>query len=1106
MSTTSTILHSLPPGPDCPGPITLERAIVGNVCDEELRCHLDTCPHCREQARLIRDNLAFMSGIAPDLVVNHPGPSREGELLSGYSIIREIARGGQGVVFEAIQLQTKRRAAIKMIEPDPDGSFPGNRRRRIEREAELVASLRHPNIVSIYHCSPLPGGRFALAMEYVDGVSIDAWAKELDARASPSKDEQKDVVRAKLRAMCAICDAVHHAHINGVIHRDLKPGNVLIDEHGTPRVVDFGVALRTTQSRLTRAGGFTGTLAYASPEQVSGDPDAVDARSDVYALGVMLYELLAGRPPYDTSGSLTGVIEHITRSAPAPLLAVQPGSQPAGAELEAIVAKALSKDRSERYQSAAALKEDLEHLLNGLPVSARAHNALYLLSKLAARHRVGVIIGSLVLALLVALGITAAWSSHRFKQQGALLAASLSSSTIERGRLVGMNGANARAEELIWPEFIRSGARADDPDLLFEGTPSQRQAAWALVELYSRSPSQLLIHAHEGAEAARFEPEDPDVVRVVAPDASEQFIRISKQAAISSRPGDASLVADRPLSSTSSRHVTLRSASGPTVIDLDTGSHRSYAHELLRSVILNDVNPDGTHALSVDDAGTLRLWSLDPLVMQRELATNLIRQAHASFSPDGTLITCGRDEHIVVFRSSDGAEIASYLVPESLGSPATRQQICVTRFSPDNRFLAAGVQNHVVVYDTQSPNTPPRRFPGQLGYLNWIDFSADGSLLASCSSDRTFRVYDVATGEVVNAFEHGEPFFARTAFSPDGSKIALLDTTFNLRVFEVRAGAWRTSLHGLRGTIHAAAFTPDGSFIVACSSGGELGVWRAGDHHLVAKLPLGASPLLSLVITPDSQGAIVADQSGTLWQADLHRLMSHTHSDALISAALPRTTPYPTCLACSPNGSTLVVGGTSQELHAVNLLSGGDTTLQATHAIRVVQGAFAPDGRSFVSVGGDGVAIVSDPVNGAERFRTPTVGVITRAVCFAPDGKSFFTGSDDWKIRQYDASTGSLLRTISGAKQHVFALALHPSGNILFSCGRDSSVQVWDTHTGRELAVLQGHTDMIMSLALSPDGRKLLTASADQSIGVWDLDYYLRHLRGNETFWRRSVQ
>ncbi|MFZ4575197.1 MAG: serine/threonine-protein kinase, partial [Phycisphaerales bacterium] len=348
--------------------------------------------------------------------------------LPGYEVLDEIHRGGQGVVYRGVQTATGRRVAIKVL---LRGVMSTERQRmRFQIESELAARLRHPNIVGIFDRIAIPSGGFALVMELVEGVTLRHWRAPGVTGFSRARG---------IAAMFAvIADAVHAAHQSGVIHRDLKPSNVMIDGEGNPRVLDFGLAKSIAEDRVkvTQTEDVAWTLAYASPEQVN-DPKRVGVRSDVYSLGVMLYEALSGSLPYETMDcALPFAIERICNAAPAPLraAAARGGIAEVPYELELIVMKTLEKEESQRYESAAALGADLRAWLLGDRVKARPTSLAYALKKAVRRNRLGVAAGLVAMVGLVA--GAAMWASSRAGRLAAESAAMDENAASEASRLL----------------------------------------------------------------------------------------------------------------------------------------------------------------------------------------------------------------------------------------------------------------------------------------------------------------------------------------------------------------------------------------------------------------------------------------------------------------------------------------------------------------------------------------------------------------------------------------------------------------------------------------------------------------------------------------------
>jgi tetratricopeptide (TPR) repeat protein len=323
--------------------------------------------------------------------------------IGRFRILRMLGEGGMGIVYEAEQEQTRRTVALKVIKP---GLASPGLLRRFELESQALGRLQHPGIAQIHEAGTADTGfgqQPYFAMEFIRGESLLEYAKA-----------QELTTRQRLELMAKVCEAVHHAHQRGIIHRDLKPGNIMVDESGQPKVLDFGVA-RVTDSdtqatRQTDLGQLVGTLAYMSPEQALGDPLEVDTRSDVYALGVILYELLAGRLPYTVRHNLPEAVQTIREEDPTPLSSI---SRNYRGDIETIVAKALEKDRVRRYASASGLAADLQRHLKDEPIAARPPSASYQLRKFAQRNKALVAGVAAVFVVLIGGIVASAWQAAR---------------------------------------------------------------------------------------------------------------------------------------------------------------------------------------------------------------------------------------------------------------------------------------------------------------------------------------------------------------------------------------------------------------------------------------------------------------------------------------------------------------------------------------------------------------------------------------------------------------------------------------------------------------------------------------------------------------------
>ena len=409
---------------------------AAGACSEQqartVLAHLETCERCRAIVERERSHDEWLHALRRQIdnktAASQTGsPRADNEMpasladaetplsplpeIKGYRIERALGGGGQAVVYLAIQESTGQEVAVKVPR---EGRYITNvERRRFEREIELVVLLKHPNIISVFDSGVTEDGRKYYVMDYVSGRHLHDYTRD-----------KKLVLEQALELFATVCDAVQSAHQHGVIHRDLKPSNILVDTDGRPKILDFGLARGlgvATEADLTITQGVLGTLQYMSPEQTRGDPNKIDTRTDVYSLGVILYELLTGGYPYSITGDVLSALPTIRKTEPPPLerqwtpergVGARPnrrlalGPCPIDAEVNAIVLKTLSKDPERRYQSARELAADIRRYLANEPIEAKRDSGWYVLKKTLRRHRVATsIVAGYVIVVTIALAL-----------------------------------------------------------------------------------------------------------------------------------------------------------------------------------------------------------------------------------------------------------------------------------------------------------------------------------------------------------------------------------------------------------------------------------------------------------------------------------------------------------------------------------------------------------------------------------------------------------------------------------------------------------------------------------------------------------------------------
>ncbi|MBX3365694.1 MAG: protein kinase [Phycisphaeraceae bacterium] len=1072
----------------------LERYAKGEHAEGAARDHIEACSECAEAIAEIRENERFLGAARTALMgaVGHASPrvTLPADAVRGFELGEEISRGGQGVVYRAVQTSTKRSAAIKVL---LGGAFASERQRhRFEREVEIAARLRHPNIVSVFESGQTTDGTPYVAMEFVEGVPLDAFVEQ---RFGALKRSDRERINGVVALMAMIAAGVGHAHTAGVMHRDLKPSNILVDREGKPRVLDFGLARASEPSRdLSTTREFVGTPAYASPEQLGGDPASVNARTDVYALGLILYALLTGRHPYPVVGSIAEVARHAIGTEPTPPSRI---IKRLPSDVETIVLKCLSKDPERRYANGAALASDLDDYLQGRPISARRDSTAYVLRKLALRHRVPAIAALLVMVTVVAAAIGLALLASDLDLARRDAERALADSNVQRARMIARTGNPTQAEELIWSRAV-GHAFGGGFGALTRARGETLRDAWALAELYAASPCILRLEPGVRFLALGFGDDGTSIWAIDETGARWTWT-------LDGRMMDRTASSIPALGWNDSGHTI----DGRTIVidrDLDLLVFEAGASDV-RSCATGEsvqysstISPDGKYVVSLNRGGA------NGLTVRETADLNTVFRldhgyASAIWVDSGTGLilatsTMADDNRRVEFRKPPDWSVTR-VVPVTMEFRAGYAGVRHPRISPDGSLLACSIGENVMLHDLSDPEASLVATMHRAATVNDIQLAPSGKRMVVSSIDGSIASLRLPDLSVERAIHTGTDM-RRFAYSERDNLVATINLSGGLALHSLADRPWMQRIPSVEATKACVDVAPGGT-IAWGDEDGMVHVLPEGEPARAFSFAAHgsevgvATAVNSICFSPDGRAFVTAGMDG---------VVAEWASDGTLIRTISRVRASAWSAQYSPRGDAIAAGFSDGTFRIWREGIEDPVVVHLAQVNRIPSLRFSPDGDRIVAATVGGGVIVADAQTGKTIVELPIQHTFSRAVEWSPDGSRIYTASDDNKVRVWDGRTYALLRVISGLPWGPFSIRLHPDGNILFVVGRGGELFVLDPERGMEIARLDVATRHIFSIAFSPGGERVILSGQDAPLYTIDLARLGEPVVAQQSWWR----
>jgi serine/threonine protein kinase/WD40 repeat protein len=1050
-------------------------AYLAGACgqDAALRERIESMLRDDQAAQEFFDTARPQSGAppaaGPTIRIDLPA-EQLGTMIGRYKLREKIGEGGCGVVYVAEQEEpVRRRVALKIIKLGMDTRSVVA---RFEAERQALAMMDHPNIAKVIDAGTTDTGRPYFVMELVRGVKLTDYC-----------DQHGLTVAARLDLFVKICRAVQHAHQKGIIHRDLKPSNILVTLHDgvpVPKIIDFGIA-KATEGRLTdltvytQLHQFIGTPAYMSPEQAEMSGLDIDTRSDIYSLGVLLYELLTSRTPFDPDELLRAGLDEVRRkiredeplrpstrlstmlNADLTTVARHHAAEPPNlinllrGDLDWIVMKALEKDRTRRYETANGMAMDVERFLGNEPVLARPPSQLYRLRKFARRNRAAFaaaagVSAALLLGLVISLWQAIRANNARHAAQRARVAADESRVRESQQRVVAEDNA------LKASESERTTQR-----LLYAADMRLAHTAWEEGNL-ARMTSLL--------EAHRPKPGEPDArgfeyyyLQNLAKGEQEQILVSHTNAVLNvALSPDGKWLASRGLTDTRLWDLGRR-----TVVAVWPSQH-GILGELERSSYGLSFSHDSKYLAVASEQGLLLC----------ELSTRQTRllQDEAVERPVFSPVT-----NLIAFTGKAGIHVWDYLANQELGLFGPRRR--AWWWSPDGTRLLAGNSQgsagYIEWWDATTFKSIETDLAGQ--YLYGFALSRDGRLTAAADWQGAIWLLENPGGKVLGLLDCGDIRSSALAFSPDGKFLATASRDQAILIWDVASRQPVRQLRGHHAKVTSLAYTADGQILFSGDTDGKVLVWDMSSeiHHFQIANRLPGFGLEPPQFSADGKLLALAITDG-IWSI-------------LDSSTLqPQSAIEGEFVGFSPDSRQVAYTARKSRQRVLQVSYFGAASPRASVPLLWTEGFslshLSPDGRYLVNTLATGI-ILFDASSGERLLSLIYPEADFSQKVLLPDGHTLVCAAGS-ALGFWDARSRQKTRTLDCGGTPV-SLAVSPDGRFLAASRRDLKILLWDLRTGGGPEVFAGHQAMVWALAFSADGRTLASGGEDRCLKLWDL-------------------